>query len=247
MNTSSALAGNSAHARRVRADVMGSHGPPLIVALMTRLGGRRFFSFRRRVEIFDGRGLRIGAVRRVVESTEHQNGTIARGARDERGWRAPARAARAAGCARGQPRAPAQDPRAQGEEAGGLGGHQPGRAEHARHHPRAERRRFWRPLHRFRERGAGHGAGRQGDAPAAQRAGDAAGARDGGGGGAAGSAPGETRQTRGMDGAGRRRCVASPTDPSSRARTSRKRRGERARTNLTACHSLSFSSRDFSV
>jgi len=38
MNTSSALAGNSAHARRVRADVMGSHGPPLIVALMTRLG-----------------------------------------------------------------------------------------------------------------------------------------------------------------------------------------------------------------
>lgn len=227
MNTSSALAGNSAHARRVRADVMGSHGPPLIVALMPLSKRTSLFFVPARVSKFS---MAEGRCRSSLrQSTEHQNGTIARGARDERGWRAPARAARAAGCARGQPRAPAQDPRAQGEEAGGLGGHQPGRAEHARHHPRAERRRFWRPLHRFRERGAGHGAGRQGDAPAAQRAGDAAGARDGGSGGAAGSAPGETRQTRGMDGAGRRRCVASPTDPSARTRTSRKRRGERAR------------------
>ena len=65
-------------------------------------------------------------------------------ARDERGRRVPARAARAAGCARREPPppAPAQDPRAQGEEAGGLGGHQPGRAEHARHLPARGRGEF---------------------------------------------------------------------------------------------------------
>ena len=95
----------------------------------------------------------------------------------------------------GSPGAPAQDPRAQGEEAGGLGGHQPGRAEHARHLPRGVRRPA---LHAaFRERGSSHGEGRQGDAPAAQRAGDAARPATEAAVAPSGAAPGETRQARG--------------------------------------------------